>query len=204
MGSEMCIRDRIWDAKACVRYLRAHAEEYGYDGDRIGVWGTSAGGHLALLLALTQDVPELEDLSMGNAEVSSAVQACVAWYSPVDIGSIEQDYQTVFGEVSAEQRKLLQAYHSYVPTDALMEQANVLNYLSQDVPPIYLLHGTEDWVVPYLQSQRLYDALYPLVGENITLDLRKGGTHDGTDYVGKNNLSALKRVYKFLNGALRN
>ena len=54
------------------------------DGERIGVWGASAGAHLVSLLGTSAGVKELEDLSMGNSEVSSAVQAVVDWCGPCE------------------------------------------------------------------------------------------------------------------------
>src|SRR6185295_6679368 len=51
---------QIEDCKAAIRWLRAHAKEYGYDADRIGVWGASAGGHLVALLGTTSDVKDFD------------------------------------------------------------------------------------------------------------------------------------------------
>ena len=73
----------VKDCKAAIRFLRTHAWEYGYDPDRIGVLGNSAGGHLALLLGLTPDDPEL-DRDAGDTNVSSAVQAVVSMSGPAD------------------------------------------------------------------------------------------------------------------------
>ena len=73
----------VKDCKAAIRFLRTHAWEYGYDPDRIGVLGNSAGGHLALLLGLTPDDPEL-DQDAGDPNVSSAVQAVVSMSGPTD------------------------------------------------------------------------------------------------------------------------
>ena len=76
----------IKDCKAAIRFLRTHAWEYGYDPDRIGVLGNSAGGHLALLLGLTPDDPEL-DLDAGDPNVSSAVQVVCSNVGPADLNA---------------------------------------------------------------------------------------------------------------------
>ena len=73
----------VKDCKAAIRFLRSHAWEYGYDPDRIGVLGNSAGGHLALLLGLTPDDPDL-DRDAGDPNVSSAVQAVCSMGGPAD------------------------------------------------------------------------------------------------------------------------
>lgn len=74
----------VKDCKAAIRFLRTHAWEYGYDPDRIGVLGNSAGGHLALMLGLTPDDPEL-DQDAGDPNVSSAVQAVCSMSGPADL-----------------------------------------------------------------------------------------------------------------------
>lgn len=74
----------IHDAKAAVRWLRAHASTYGIDPNAIGVTGFSAGGHLAALLATSGGVPELEG-DGGHADQSSIVQAAVAMGAQSDL-----------------------------------------------------------------------------------------------------------------------
>lgn len=76
---------QIHDCKAAVRWVRAHAKEYNFDPDRIGVWGASAGGHLVALLGTTAGEQELEGDVGGNLEQSSAVQAVCDWFGPTDI-----------------------------------------------------------------------------------------------------------------------
>lgn len=76
---------QICELKAAVRYLRAYAKTYHIDPDHITYWGLSAGAHIAALAAVSNGVKELEDLSMGNADFSSDVQAVVDLYGPVDI-----------------------------------------------------------------------------------------------------------------------
>src|SRR5262249_6673062 len=75
---------QIHDVKAAVRWLRANQDKYGYDASRIGVCGTSAGGHLAVLLSTSGGVKELEGTIGGNLQQSSRVQAVVDWYGPAD------------------------------------------------------------------------------------------------------------------------
>lgn len=67
----------VYDVKAAVRFLKAHASEYQLDPDRIAAWGDSAGGNLASMLGTTGGHGELEDLSMGNADQDSRVRCVV-------------------------------------------------------------------------------------------------------------------------------
>ena len=73
----------IQDCKAAVRFLRANAKQYGIDPDKIGATGSSAGGHLAALLATSSGVTELEG-NGGNENVSSAIQAAVPMCGQTD------------------------------------------------------------------------------------------------------------------------
>ena len=73
------------DGKAAVRFLRANASKYGLDSNRFAVWGNSAGGYMAAILGVTGDQPTLfDDPTLGNAGISSAVQACVVWFGAED------------------------------------------------------------------------------------------------------------------------
>jgi acetyl esterase/lipase len=73
------------DGKAAVRFLRANASKYGLDPNRFAVWGNSAGGYMAAILGSTGDQPTIfDDPTLGNAGISSAVQACVVWFGAED------------------------------------------------------------------------------------------------------------------------
>ncbi|MBC7771155.1 MAG: alpha/beta hydrolase, partial [Pyrinomonadaceae bacterium] len=76
---------QIHDCKAAIRWVRAHAKEYNFDPDRIGVWGASAGGHLAALLGTSAGDQELEGEIGGHLDQSSAVQAVCDWFGPTDM-----------------------------------------------------------------------------------------------------------------------
>ena len=128
----------IEDVKCAVRSLRAHANEYNLDPNRIGVWGGSAGGHLVSLLGTTDagagfDVGEYLDQS-------SRVQAVVDMFGPADLTvQFEGGYENtsrVFGGFDA----------------AL---ASPMTYVSNDDPPFLIFHGEVDQLVPIEQSEIL-------------------------------------------------
>src|SRR6185312_16329435 len=79
---------QIEDCKAVVRWLRANAEKYHINPQRIGAFGFSAGAHLACLLGVTSKDEGL-DGNGGNAEQSSAVQAVVSFFGPTDLADAE-------------------------------------------------------------------------------------------------------------------
>ena len=156
------------DVKAAVRYLRANAGLYNLDPDRIAVFGPSAGGHLSLIAGLTGDDEEFVDERWPG--VSSQVSAIAAFYPAAFLGeSGEPGYDLASMHMGL-------SVHADENAEAV-GRALPINYVSPDSPPVLLIHGTEDEVVPIDQSQRLYDKL---VGEDVdaTFVTVEGVGHD--------------------------
>jgi acetyl esterase/lipase len=150
---------QLHDVKSTIRYLRAHADGFGFDISRIGVWGESAGGHLAALVALTAHRPDLEG-ALGVLRQSSAVDAVVDWYGPADLTLQPRHDPTAATaklppELLTPPEDLLvggQDEHAYAA-------ASPITYVTPDAPPFLLIHGTADSLVPYLHSEVLAQAL---------------------------------------------
>ncbi len=130
----------VEDVKCAVRWMRANAERLRLDPDRIAAIGTSAGGHLALMAGLADASAGLEGKG-GHPDVSSRVQAVVSGFGPTD-------FTTGLGAGKVE------AF-----TAGKDKEASPITYVSADDPPVLLLHGTADELVPFSQSERLADAL---------------------------------------------
>lgn len=149
---------QIYDCKAALRFLRAHAAEYKVDPARIGVWGHSAGGHLAALLGTSGDVKELEG-DLGNKDISSRVQAVVDWAGPTDFvtcalqapPNCRIDFKSPSNPIAA----LMGPNQS--PTAYLA--ASPIQYVSGDDPPFLILHAQDDDVVPVKQAIELSELL---------------------------------------------
>lgn len=150
---------QIYDCKAAIRYLRAHAGEYKLDPDRIGVWGASAGGHLAALLGTSGDVKELEG-ELGNNEMSSRVQAVVEWAGPSDLLSLPSqsgpnskiNFKSENNPVAGLMGKEHGSANDYL-------KASPVHYVSADDPPFLIIHAQNDDVVPVGQAKELEAAL---------------------------------------------
>lgn len=138
---------QIHDAKAAIRFLRANAKQYQLDADKIVVWGISAGGHLAEMLGATNDNPKMEDLSLGNPRASSAVQGVVSWYGVSEITSL-----TNFGAPSGDK---LMGYCIKCKEEKAAWSASPIEFVNKNCPPILLVHGTGDRVVPFVQSVKM-------------------------------------------------
>ncbi|MCU4744125.1 alpha/beta hydrolase [Natronoglomus mannanivorans] len=154
--------DHFVDVKAAIRWLRAHAGEYGYDADQIAAWGSSAGGHLALLAGVVDDVTDLGDAFADEVEKtvapekSGAVQAVVSWYGAADFRLIEDESEGT--EESDELIPLLlggpQSEHP-----ERWAQASPVTHVTPESPPTLLMHGRNDEVVDVEHSHRFFDAL---------------------------------------------
>lgn len=143
---------QLHDCHAAVRFLRANADRYGIDGERIGAWGYSAGGHLAALLGVTGERPELAGVS-DSANVSSAVQAVVCVAAPSDLSRMGGWHD------EPDSPESLLVGGPLAERSALVQSANPLRYVHSNVPPFLLIHGEDDDTVPISQSQIFHDAL---------------------------------------------
>jgi len=149
-------------SKAAVRWLRANADRYHLDPDRIGVFGTSAGGHLAAMLGTTNDRPEFEGLSLGNPQFSSKVKVVVDMYGPIDLLKIDEQKLPCYGSISANSPLMPPSLLMGCAIQSCREKtmtSNPLNYITANDPPFLILQGQMDCLTPWQQSQMLFDAL---------------------------------------------
>ena len=162
---------QLHDAKAAVRWVRANATELGIDPERIGVWGHSAGGHLAALVGTTGDLPELEGES-GTPGVSSRVQAVIALSPATDFLELPAGWPHVEPRRATE--KLVGG--SLEERSELVRMANPMTHIRPGTPPFLIVHGERDGVVPVQQGVKLSEAL-SAAGIETTLGVLPGADH---------------------------
>ena len=163
----------LHDCKAAVRWVRAHAAEHGLDGDHIGVWGDSAGAHLAALVGLTGDIAALEG-DIGLTGVSSGVQAVCAYFGALDLCSLVGP-DTGVNPLTSLMCALIGEPSLAQNVDKL-KAASPITYVSADAPPFLVLHGDVDTIVPVSQSVLFYEALWK-AGADVRLHIVHGGDH---------------------------
>jgi len=197
----------VHDVKAGVRWLRASAVRYHLATARIGVWGSSAGGHLVALLGTSGGVQVLEGEELGNAKESSRVQAVVDWYGPSDLPHMQAQadlqgcplFQGI-GHDSPLSPEGLWLGGAIPSIPDVAAEASPVTWASADDPPFLIQHGLSDCTVPWRQSEALASALLQyLPSGQVQLEYLDGG-HGGGDF----SLPAtFERVADFLDAVLR-
>jgi dipeptidyl aminopeptidase/acylaminoacyl peptidase len=144
--------------------MRANSSRLGIDPKKISVSGNSAGGHLSLMVAGTQNTPEFEGEG-GNAGAGTEVAACIAFYAPaklyVEDQPLREELSYLFGRgYSAETAR----------------SASPITYASAPFPPTLLIHGNKDELVPPEASFQMYRALHE-AGASVELHMYDGAPH---------------------------
>ena len=182
----------LGDVKAAVRFVKAHAMEYGFDPEHIAVWGESAGAYLALMTALTPDVAELNADVADYAEIPSDVTALVSFYAPVEwytmydeagkpdsaAGSFESKFlgQDIMADKDATYQTYWETYADQLPADLMA----------------WIQAGDADQRVPCTQSVNFAQRLANYIpAENIRHDLIAGADHEDDLFYNDENLDAV-------------
>ena len=175
LSQEAVFPAQIHDCKAAIRWLRAHAETYGYDADRFGVAGSSAGGHLAALLGTSGDAKNLEGTLGSHIEYSSRVQAVCDMWGPTDFLQMGGGHNRPQSPESLLIGGPIQEHKTKVAV------ANPITYVSEDDPPFLLIHGDKDGAVRINQSELLKQAL-DKAGVPADFQVLAGASHGGRGF----------------------
>lgn len=163
----------LMDVKRAIRYLRAHADEYSIDPQRVVVWGTSSGANAALLTGLTIGDQRYE--TPDNADQSDAVTAVVSCFAPTDV-------EETFAEAKVPGSDVLQYALFGTDKDQWPAKKKAMSPLMQvdakkDYPPFLLMHGDADQVVNYDQMVKMYHKLEES-GASVEAYRVKGANHE--------------------------
>lgn len=152
---------QLHDVRSSVRYLRSHADELSLDGNNIGLWGASAGGHLAALAGLTgsqtilPDEPDTDDF-----DTDARVRVVAESYGPTDLLDENVPPGASLPGMAPENgptARLIGGLPETYPDRALA--ASPLSYITADAPPFQISHGTSDQLVPHQHSELLHAGL---------------------------------------------
>ncbi len=175
-------RDQVEDVVAAVRYLQTNATRFGFPADRIALVGFSSGGHLAVMTGLT-----LSKRRPGQFRTASnPVRAVVAYYAPLDperllqsenpeIRDILFNYLPAFdpGRDMRESVRLRESFYLRA-----LKDISPLQNLHRDAPPMLLVHGDQDKLVPISQSQAFQARAEELKPGLVRLETARGADHN--------------------------
>ena len=163
----------IADTQCAVAWAREHAAEYGFDAAHVALIGGSAGGHLAALAGVvaapSAPAKPTWQPSCGDPNVDLQVQAIVSFAGPMDLSLVEKS--------SAGRGAVVAFLGSACEDAAICAAASPITYVSADAPPMLLVHGTEDAIVPVVGSERMAQALWAAGAQVIYLPV-PGAGHD--------------------------
>lgn len=184
---------QIQDCKAALRLLRARADQYGIDPQRVAVWGSSAGGHLVALMGTSGDVEELEG-DLGHPEQSSRVQAVVDYFGPTTFIKMDAaGSRMVHDDPGSPESVLIGGAIQEHPE--LARKADPITYITSDDPPFLIVHGDKDFTVPYNQSELLAEALTAGGVEHIFHTAKGGGHGSGGEFASPKLMAMVKEFF---------
>jgi acetyl esterase/lipase len=131
------------DVREVLAWVGRHAAEFHVDPDRVALTGASAGGHLALLAATSE----------GAGRTAPRVRAVVDFYAPTDLLSLSEGTSYAKGSID------LMLGGTASERAALCDLASPVRHVSPSSPPVMIIHGDDDALVPLEQSRRLAGAL---------------------------------------------
>ena len=154
-GRKFLLPEIVEDVRTAIRFVRETAPDYGVSPERLGIWGGSSGGNLSLILGVTAEIaPGAAD---GTTQSEAPVAAVVAYYPPGDIETLRLTAARFAEETFG--LDLL----SFSPALGYSEERDAefspVHHATADDPPILIIHGDQDPVVPLTQGQRMHDAL---------------------------------------------
>lgn len=213
MSGEETFPAAIEDVKAAIRYLRANSSEYNLDTENFAIWGESAGGNIASMIGTTGDDRTYDNASLGNGDESSAVQAVVDWFGPIEFNAMDSDFSELgitpkmgtTSSASSAESKYVGGDISQEQYAKIAEQANPANYISTNDPAFLIQHGTADTNVPVKQSLNFAEKLKAVLGEDkVTVETFEGAGHGDMGEVKPFETEEnVARVFEFLDSQLK-
>jgi acetyl esterase/lipase len=184
------LQDQVSDVRRAVRFIRHRAAEFSIDGQRVAMSGSSAGGLLALVIAMQRvdGHPTSDDVVEHE---SSSVQAVGCLFSPTDLlsfGPAGENIVELMQKRDGSVDPVFRFYDSDARTDArrpltarddvmrMLQEYSPMAHVTAGDPPTILIHGDQDKAVPVQQSRRLIEHLQQ-ANVPARLVVREGGGH---------------------------
>lgn len=198
LSGEAMFPAQIHDIKAAIRFLRGNAERYGYDATKVGILGSSSGGHLVALMGVSNGHESLEGTLGDYLEESSDVQAVVSYYGASNLTSILNQSTPLGLRVRIPALDLLIGGQ---PEDVneMAKLASPVFHVDANSAPLLMLHGDQDPQMPINQSHELHNA-YKQNNLFVQFEVVHGAAHGGAVFYDANSNALVK---SFLDQQLR-
>ena len=184
---------QVHDCKAAIRFLRVKEKEYGYDASRIGIAGSSAGGHLVAEIGVTNGHPKLEGTVGEHLDQSSSVHAIVDYYGPTNFLTILKQSTPHGLSVRVPALQLLLGSQPE-ENPSLAKLASPVFHVDRNDPPLLMIHGDQDPQVPINQSHELHGR-YKDFGLPVRLEVIHGGAHGGPKFYDDARIELVERFF---------
>jgi acetyl esterase/lipase len=180
---KFCITEIVPDIHRAVRFIRHNAARYGVDPDRFGITGGSAGGHLSLTMG-TQGGPGDPKAKDPVDRESSAVQCVACFFPPTDFLNYSRPDEDAVGVGTLKAFKVAFGPRSDTAEERqkLGREISPIYFVHSNMPPILIIHGDADTLVPIYQAQTFVKRC-EAVGSTAKLVVREGKTHGWPDMV---------------------
>lgn len=214
LSGEATFPAQIQDVKAAIRWIRSRSSEYDLDPARAMTWGASAGGHLAALTAVTCNVPALEPAQSSGGpgippQTSDCIQGAVSWYGVFDIATIAaqaREGNAFSRDVASVPEWRLLGCFAQACKNGQIAAASPVTYVDATDPPMLLITGTEDTIVPYQQTIEMAEKL-KTVGVSHEVMVLPGVDHSFLGSTGEQtrdaNLEALDATFRFIDKTMK-
>jgi len=165
---------QIHDCQAGLRWVKANAEKYNWDPDKIVLWGSSAGGHLVAMLGVSADVEELDGKFGPHADQSLKVAGVIDYFGPANMLTMGDPpgFERHNSPDSPESKLLGGPAKENVE---VAKSASPQFHVSEGDAPFLILHGTKDTTVPFQQSVDFHDALTKAGVDSILVPVNGAG-----------------------------
>ncbi|WP_146851063.1 alpha/beta hydrolase fold domain-containing protein [Brevifollis gellanilyticus] len=166
---------QIHDCKAAIRWIKANAKEYNLDASKIGVWGTSAGGHLVSHLGTSGDVKQLEGTLGKHLDQNSSVTCVVNFFGPENFLSMVRQPSTVDRTKGKDYPEALLLGGAVPDREAVAKEASPVTHASKGDAAFFTAHGTKDPLVPYAQGEEIHATLQKAGVPSLLQEMTNGG-----------------------------
>ena len=198
VSTEAAFPASVHDIKAAIRFLRGNAKKYGYRSDKLVIWGSSSGGHLATLVGITNNDSYLEGNEGNYLKESSSVQAIIDFYGPTNFLTILNQSTPHVISVRAPALAILLG-KPVEQVEDLAKKASPVYQVDASDPPLLIVHGEQDNQVPINQSLDLMN-VYKKNSLAVQFESIPGAGHGGDVFY---KTEGKKMIEKFLSSIFK-